>query len=371
MKLLRILLFLPLAAMLSGCRHGSVSSGNDVGDTLNIHYSELLQMVHYPDYWLVSIKNPWHKEQILHTYMLVNRSDSAAVEPLSGATTVYLPVERSVVFTTAHCQLLYWLQAEEAIKGVCDLKYIHIPNIGKRVVDCGDGMLPMVERIAELQPQALLVSPFENSGGYGRLENIGTPLVETADYMETSSLGRAEWMRFYGLLYGREKQADSLFQVVENSYKSLKQQAERLPKGRSLLTERKTGSVWYVPGGRSSLAITLSDANAGYAFSADGHSGSLALSFEEVLDKAGQSDAWLIKYNGHKPFTRADLLAEFHGYKAMKAWQTGEVYACDTERKRYFEEVSFRPDYLLKEVILLAHPELMKGDSLRYYERLQ
>ena len=97
------------------------------------------------------------------------------------------------------------LDATDRIAGVADLKYMQLPDVQQRVekglvADCGDSMSPDVELMAGLQPDAVWLSPFENSGGYGRLEQLGIPIIECADYMETSPLGRAEWMRFYGLL---------------------------------------------------------------------------------------------------------------------------------------------------------------------------
>ena len=333
--------------------------------------SSLLTITPCDHYWQADIRDPWKQGRTLHRYILVDRKDSAQVKDLPDGTVVYVPIERSGVFTTAHCQLLCWLGAQDAITGVCDKKYIHIPIVQQTAVDCGDGMLPSIERIVELQPQALLVSPFENSGGFGPLEKIGIPIIETADYMETSSLGRAEWMRFYGLLYGRQRQADSLYHVVDSTYHALCRQAAAMPQGRSVLTERKTGSTWYVPGGQSTIGTMLADAHAAYAFAADNHSGSLPLSVEEVLDKAGQSDLWLIKNSTGKSITRNDLLAEYHGYKMLKAFRKGDVYVCNTSERPYFEEVSFRPDYLLRELILLSHPECLQNDTLRYYERME
>ncbi len=334
-------------------------------------HASLLSMTQGDGYWRVDIRDPWKQDRTLHTYVLVSRKDSARVRDLPDGTLIYTPVERSVVFTAAHCQLLCWLGAGQAITGVCDMKYINIPWVRAHAEDCGDGMLPMVENIVDLRPQVLLISPFENSGGYGRLEQTGIPIVETADYMETSPLGRAAWMRFYGLLYGRSHEADSLFQTVDSTYRQLCGEAAAMPKGRSVLTERITGSTWYVPGGRSTMGVMLADAHAGYAWAADEHSGSLPLSFEEVLDKAGQSDLWLVKYNGPEPLTRDMLQAEYHGYSQLKALNGGEVYACNTTRKPYFEEVSFRPDLLLREIISLTHPGWMPADSLRYYERIE
>lgn len=51
--------------------------------------------------------------------------------------------------------------------------------------------------------------------------------MNVPDYMETSALGRAEWVRFYGLLFGKEAEADSLFAGVEEAYLSLRNQSER------------------------------------------------------------------------------------------------------------------------------------------------
>jgi iron complex transport system substrate-binding protein len=338
-------------------------------DTLPMAYAENITMIRHQHYCQVDIKNPWKKGHLLHRYILVSREDSALLGTYPEGTVVYTPVSRSVVFTSAHCQLLCWLGAEDAVSGVCDKQFINIPAIRQHAEDCGDGMMPMVEKIADLHPQALLISPFENSGGYGRLEQIGIPIIETADYMETSALGRAEWMRFYGMLYGKARQADSLFHVVDSCYQALRILAHRQPEGRSFLTERLTGSTWYVPGGRSTIGTMLADANARYLWAADTHSGSLPLSFEAVIDKAADSDVWLIKSHGTAP-TRNTLLSEHHGYDMFAAVRNQQVYYCNTLERPYFEEVSFRPDYLLRELILLAHPGILPADTLRYYCRM-
>lgn len=311
---------------------------------------------------------------------LLTMTDSAATisDPWQqGKTLQRMPLRelhRVVVFTTSHCQLMEYLGVANRIVGVCDLQYILIPDIQKRVkegkiVDCGNSMSPDIEKIIALKPDAILLSPFEGSGGFGRLEKLGIPIIQAADYMETSALGRAEWMRYYGRLLGCSQRADSLFHAVDSTYAALKAYAQKLPAGRSILTERKTGATWYTPGGASTIGTIIRDAHGGYAWSDDQHSGSLALSVEQIISKGGQSDVWSFKYNGTKPLTKEDLLQEYHGYEALKAFQTGEIYECNTSRVPYFEEVSWRPDYLLREMIQLLHPTQDLG-GLRYYKRL-
>lgn len=361
---------------LMSCRQQKALPAPLHGEVVAMKYAQHIDVTKYPHFTVVTLADPWNVGKKLHTYILVDRKDSALVDHLPKGTLIYTPIQRSVVFTTAHCKLLEYLGALDGIAGVADLKYILIPAIHERVdagkiVDCGDGMAPLFEKIIDLNPQALLVSPFENSGGYGKLAGLGTPIIETADYMETSPLGRAEWMKFYGMLFGLEKQADSLFNIVDSAYQQLKMEAGELLNWRSILTERKTGSVWYCPGGNSTVGQMIADANGTYAFADDTHSGSLALSFEDVLETAGNSDIWAFKYNGDKPMTKADLLAEYHGYSALKAFKKGEIYQCNSSRKPYFEETPFRPDYLLRELIIMLHPEMSNFGQLRYYEKLK
>ena len=361
---------------MAGCRHGRGSAGLGDGKPLTFKYAQHIKVVKHRLFTVVTLVDPWREGKTLHTYVLVDRKDSARVDHLPEGTLVYTPLMRSVVFTTAHCKLLEYLGCLNQIVGVADLKYILIPSIHERVrlgkiVDCGEGMAPQLEKIIELKPQALFLSPFENSGGYGKLAQLGAPIIEMADYMETSPLGRAEWMKFYGMLFGQEKRADSLFNVVDSLYQGLKAMAQAWRPGRSILTERKTGSVWYCPGGKSTIGQMIVDANGTYAFSDDKHSGSLPLSFEEVLEKAGESDVWAFKFNGGRLMTKKELLAEYHGYDGLKAFRTGQIYQCNGSAKPYFEETPFRPDLLLRDFIIMLHPEATALGSLRYYEKIE
>ena len=347
------------------------------GDTLPMKYAENLCIVKYRHFTLVELKNPWKAHRLLHRYILLHQGDSAYRGALPKGTLISRTVHRAVVFTTAHAALLQMLGVQNRIAGVCDLKYMFLPELKRRVnkgnlIDCGDAMAPDVEKIVSLQADALLLSPFENSGGYGTLEKTGIPIIECADYMETSPLGRAEWMKFYGLLFGCEDQADSLFKVVEARYLYFKSRASKTRYAPSVLTERKTGSTWYVPGGRSTVGRMLRDAHAAYPFADDHHSGSLSLPFESVLEKGGEADFWMIKYNSTTPFTYADLLAEYHGYAALKAFKNKQVFGCNASVVRFFEETPFRPDLLLRDYLLILHPEERTFlGNLRYFSPLQ
>lgn len=458
MKKLYILLCGATAALLmAACQGGKTAAADaEAGDTLEMKYAKLLTIVKHGDgeessdeaegidyqYAEAIVANPWKAGTMLHRYILIPKGEEGdktvtrlALQRTSGmgctTDTVRTPVERSAVFIAPHCQLMYELGCQQAIRGVCDLNYINIPDVRKRaasagkassekassgnassgnasaqnsIVDCGSSMAPDIERIIALKPEAILVSPFENSGGYGKLDKLHIPLIEAADYMESSPLGRAEWMKFYGMLFGKDKnisttaagkaseaaagkaseatagkaseatlpascelRADSLFAQIEKEYLDLKAEAGKLPKGLSILTERKTGNVWYVPGGQSTIGILLKDANARYIFSDDKHSGSLPMSPEQILAKGSQVDVWAFKYFGGAPLSQVQLLQEYDGYKALAAFNRGNIYQVDTSTVPYFELTSFHPELLLREFIILAHGS--RFGKLRFYKK--
>lgn len=373
-----LLLFISfLVCIFSSCSNGKTDRYAMGGDTLHFKYARNIEAVKYDGYSVVKLKDPWKPSHTLHTYVLSENTvlNSKAVDELKseGASVINVPVKRSVIFSTVHCALLYDLNCEKSITGVCDLKYINIPDvhkrIGKDIADCGNGMSADVEKVIDSKPQALIISPFENSGGYGKLEDINIPIVEAADYMESTALGRAEWMIFYGMLYGKEKEAENLFKSVDDNYKALKAEAIKSKVRRSVITELKTGSVWYVPGGKSTIAQMISDANGKYIYAADKSAGSLSLPFERVLDEAGNADVWMYKYDVH-PSTLRGLNADYSGYGEMKAFKSHEVYGADCTLTRYYEEASFHPDRLLKDIIIILHPDLRLG-KLRYYHKLE
>ena len=420
----KIYIFGALLALfvLTACQGGKATAGEaEEGDTLKMKYAKLLTIVKHGEkgdasldkdaedadyqYAEVNIANPWKAGTLLHRYILIPKGKEGdetvarlALKRTSGmgctTDTVRTPVERSAVFIAPHCQLMYELGCQQAIRGVCDLDYINIPDVRKRaasagnsIVDCGSSMAPDIERIIALKPEAILLSPFENSGGYGKLDKLHIPIIEAADYMESSPLGRAEWMKFYGMLFGEkvddekpspspaereryvscESRADSLFARIEKEYLSLKAQAAEMPKGLSILTERKTGNVWYVPGGQSTIGILLKDANARYIFEDDQHSGSLPMSPEQILAKGKQVDVWAFKYFGGAPLSQVQLLQEYDGYKALAAFNRGNIYQVDTSTVPYFELTSFHPELLLREFIILAHGS--QFGKLRFYKK--
>lgn len=362
--------------LLSACGGGSKTSSLQAGgDTIRLKYASLLQIVKHADYTTVTIRNPWDTLKVLHTYLLADR-EKPLPEHLPEGTVVRVPLQKSVIYSSVHCSLWSELGELKGIGGVCGLEYIKLPAIQEgcrngNIANVGNGMNPDIERIIDLRPDAILLSPFENSGGYGRVGKLNIPIIECADYMETSALGRAEWMRFYGLLTGKESRADSLFQAIEKEYLALSREVKsRNLKRPTVISEMKNSSAWYIPGGNSTTGKLFDDAGADYVFASLPNSGSVPLAFETVFDRGGNADFWLIKYNQQTDKTYSELARDFAPYARFKAFRERRVYGCNTNHVPFYEESPFHPELLLKDMIKIFHPELLPDYDLKYFSNL-
>ncbi len=365
-----VLIVMTLALMACGSRR--TGQGADVGDTIPMKYARNLIMVQFRDYTEVTIRNPWDTTTVLHRYALASDKSLASSSKSQEGTLVRVPLKRAGIFTAVHCGLVKELGCESAIRGICEIEYINIPSIRKsvkegRVANFGSAMEPVIETIIDAQPDGLLVSPFENSGGYGRVERLGIPIIECADYMEFSPLARAEWMRFYGRLFGVGERADSLFREVERRYLALREQTRRVEHRPTLIAEKPYSGVWYVPGGNSAMGILYQDAGADYLFKDRKKNGSLALSVETVFEVAQQADIWLIKYNQPTPLTLAQLKSDYPPFAHFRSFQTGRVYGCNQDNSRFYEETPYHPDRLLADLVRIIHPNLGIQHEKQYF----
>ena len=356
-------IFILIAALLCSCNAGTQfqSQGGimELASHITVH-----ETTHS---YFVRIANPWKKGTLLHTYTF---TDSLPTDyKFSRAdNTVHVPLKRVVVMTNSLAHLMVELGVEDCIAGVCEPEYISDTLIRTRladgtIADCGNSMYPTIEKIMELHPDAIMVSPFEQTG-YGQLEKMGIPLLECADYMETSPLARAEWIRFYGRLFGASACADSLYNKVSTDYNNLKDVASRTVMRPKVMLDTRSGSAWYVAGGNSTIGRMIADANADYIFADNDNSGSVPLSFETVFERAGNADVWLLKNSSSVPLTYSLLESDFKSYASFRPFKERNIWVCNVNQVPYFELSSFHPEILLGDFISIFHPEMSSG---RYF----
>lgn len=337
-------------------------------DTLR--YAKGFTVQRYDTYTAVEIPDPWDSTRVLQRYLLVDRTRPVPAG-LPKGTVVKVPARKVVVYTSVHAAILDQLGVIEQVAGVCEPRYMDTPAIQEgvasgRIADLGEATSPDIEQMIELGAELIIASPFQNSS-YGPVEKIGIPILEAADYMESLPLGRTEWVRLYGLLFGKEAVADSIFRATEQRYLDLKALAADVSHRPTVLTEKRFGSTWFVPAGDSYMAHLYKDAGGAYLFGDLPGSGSVPWAFESVFDRAIHADVWFIKYNSASDLTYGELRTEYAPYAHFDAFRNRRIYGCNTGTVPYYEEFPIHPDYLLHDLIVLLHPELLPGDTTRYF----
>jgi len=288
-------------------------------------------------------------------------------------TAVRVPLERSVVYSSVHTSPLFELGAGEAITAVADGNYFAPSDTVSSllssglIADIGSSSSPSIERILALEAEAVLLSPMQN-GDNSALKRSGISVIPMADYMEQTPLARAEWIKLLGELYGKRQLADSIYNSVCSEYARISRIAQKCDCPR-VLTENITSGVWYVPGGKSYMARMLADAGADYPWSCNDNEGSLALDASAVLNQAADADIWLIRCFGTTP-TLASIAKDNPVASHIKAFKNKSIYVCDTSKNNMFNDIAFHPERILRDFVIIFHPEAIDGAEPRYYNKI-
>lgn len=349
-----------------------IAQGEALPDS--IRYATGFRIIRSDTYTTVEIINPWDTAQLLQRYLLVGQ-DIPLPDPLPKGTVLRIPLQNVAVYTAIHASFIDLLGETGRITGVCEPQYMALPAIHAKlktgeITDLGVATAPNVEKIIDIDTRYIIASPFQNTS-YGQVEKLGIPIIEGADYMEHHPLGRTEWIRLFGLLFDKAEQADSIFRETEKQYHSLKALAETVAGKPTVVSEKLYGSFWWMAGKESYVAHLFKDAGADYIFQDMPGGGSAPLAFETVLDKAMHADYWLLKYNQAEEMTYKSLREEYTPYEHFEAYKEKRIYTCNTGKVLYYEESPIRPDYLLKDLIRIFHPELLPDHSLRYYREMK
>lgn len=364
-------LILAMLALCGACRpSGTATGGETDGDS--IVGARFFALADRSGYTELTVFDPWHPGAILARYALADSGAAASVP--DSLTRISVPVRRAVVFSPIYASALDELGQLSSIVGVADVAFfpegdpVKAMAAAGRVADVGASMSPSTEKIIDLHPDVLLMSPLENKG-VPAVERSGVPVLYMTDYMERHPLARAEWIRVIGALAGRREKADSIYQAVKDEYTRLSREALAAQTRPTVITERPYQGVWYMAGGNTYRAHLIADAGGVYPWAGEPStlSGSLQLSEEAVIARGGGADCWLL--NELSPLSPDALTEALPHARAFKAFPSG-VYYCNTLATPLFRDIAFHPERVLADMTYIFHPELRAGRSLSYYTPL-
>lgn len=375
MRIISFILLVAIGFITSCTNPKSKIDGRTATDSLQIEYASGFAIHYFDEYKEVIVYSPWVKGTIYARYFLVK--DAQAQTPEDGIK-VKIPLESIAATSVTHFEFLNLLGELETIAGVCSSGFIYNREILKRVgegtiTDLGDAFNINVEKTLQLQPGAVMMSGYNQNDPYAlRVSQARIPVIFNNEWMETSLLARAEWIKFIAAFYDKESLADRIFSDIALRYNDIKAKAMNVKNKPKIMAGSNFRGTWYMPSGHNFMGKLFADAGADYFYANDTTAGSLPLNVETVLKNFSETDIWLnCNFNSVAELINADAKhALFRPVKLNKVYNFNKRLL-PTTANDFWESAVARPDLLLSDVIAILHPGLLPEYELVYAEKLK
>jgi iron complex transport system substrate-binding protein len=237
----------------------------------------------------------------------------------------------------------------------------------------GDAFSLNVEKTMSLKPQAVMMSSYNQTDAAAeRISQAGIPVIFNNEWMETSPLGRAEWIKFVAVLYNKEKLADSIFRQTEQKYLAAKALASQAKDTPEVMIGSSFKGTWYMPSGKGFMGNLLADAKVKYHFANDTTSGSIPVNFEQALQSFASAQVWLnCDAKNMNSLMQSD--ARYGLFKACKDKRVYSLYNRINESggNDFWEDGVLHPELILQDFIKAVHPELLPDYKTVYVAQLK
>lgn len=374
--LLSQFLIVVLMVQLYGCRQ--LENKAETANALNeMDYATGLKIRKYEGYSVVDITNPWPNANRQYKYILKD-ADAKIPDSLKSAIMINVPIDKIIATSTTHIPSLEMLGLENSLIGFPNLDYISSTKVRSRidaghVKNVGNTQNLNTEIILGLAPNVIMAHGIDNNNpALDNLQKSGLKIIYNGDWNEQTALGKAEWIKLFGVLYGKEAEANMIFENIEKEYNSTLALAAKVVKKPTVLSGALYENRWYLPQGESWGAVLIMQAGGNYLWADTKGTGSLSLNFESVLDKGSKADIWI---GPGQYVKRSEMLAANPHYSQFNAFKTGEIYSYSSKKGAtggiiYFELAPNRPDLVIKDLVKILHPELLPNHTLYFFEKV-
>ena len=382
-----ILLFLPLCFLSISCSENAEEKAG-VGkenkpsvifkDSVEVKYAEGFRITYHKNYKLLEILNPYQDRMDTLRYVLKPR-EIRLDTTLRNVQVVDIPVRSMIATSTTHIALTEMLGANDIITGMVSAEYVYSSEIRERLkrgelTPFKQGEFNKEQALA-MQPDLIMVSAGQSSqfDDYKVLLDSGINVLINSEWLETTPLGKAEWVKMMGALLNKETSANKKFGEVAKSYNELKTKVNEVRNKPLVINNLPYKGAWFVSGGDSFTAQYLKDAGADYPWFHNSSTGGLRKDFEVVYEVGLKADIWL---NPGAANSKDEILRKDSRFKDFKSFQTGRIYnnnkrMSDAGGNDFWESGVVHPERVLADLIHIMHPNILPRRSLFYYQKLE
>lgn len=366
--------------LFAACKEEKVEKNqkSKINQSLEVRYAKGFDIQHFKNYKRLKIIAPFLNSKDTIIYKIYSKdSDNISLE--ESLDQLLVPVHSMVATSTTHIPMIELLEGEKTIIGFPHTKYVSSKKTralidNGKIKELGVKASLNTEVLIDLKPELVVgFSMYGNDKSYHILKKAGIPVILNGDWLEETPLGRAEWIKFFGVLLDKEQEADSIFNTIERDYMAAKEIAKKAKQATILSGAIMSKDIWNLPAGESFVAQYLKDANLNYLWKDSKGKGSLSLSFESVFEK-GQSAAYWIAPGYFT--TKEQLLNSNQLYTKFDAFKNDRIYTPSTKKGAtggviYYELAPSRPDLVLKDIIKITNPELLPEYEFTFFSKMQ
>jgi iron complex transport system substrate-binding protein len=322
------------------------------------------------------IKNPNDTARILQLFHWGTNNQQPGCTALKGQTRI---ASMSAVFSG----MFELLNCENRIVCVDDTRFMSTPGCRRRIKK---GEITSVsaagtlnkEKLLSVKPQWIVTYFIDKKEqeNWQQMEKAGIPVIFCQNYLENHPLGRAEWVKVFGWLLGKPREAEAEFKMIDEHYQQTANavNAENTDKP-SVFCNAPYSGIWDVPAGNSYMARLLADAGANYIWKDQPGTGKITLDMEKVFQKAAGADFWI---NPGACRSLSCLSSQDRRLGMFEAIKTSSVYnstAITTPEgaNAWWDYAVVRPDLALKDLAHIFHPDFSTETEYKFvfFERLK
>jgi len=346
-------------------------------DSVHAEYAEGFQISYHENYKLLEILKPFQDRVDTLRYSLVPRDIANEVE-VKNTTEVPIPITSLLTTSTTHIGLTEMLNATDILIGMVGADYVYSKDIRNRLEESKMISLPQgelnKEKILSMDPDLLMLSGGQSSqfDNVKILMDSDVDVMINSEWLETTPLGKAEWVKVLAALLNKEQLANDKFNTVAKEYNRLKSKVSDIQDKPLVINNMPYKGAWFVSGGESFTAQFLRNAGADYPWFSSDETGGLRKSFEVIYEIGLEADIWI---NPGAANSKEDILAKDSRFKDFKPFQSGEIY---NNNKRtspsggndFWESGVVHPEIILADLIKIFHPQQLPNHRLYYYQKV-
>jgi iron complex transport system substrate-binding protein len=297
---------------------------------------------------------------------------------LRGAQIVRVPITSLFAASTTQLSALVDLRRLDVLTGVSRLQYLSGVEIEKRaatghVREFAPDSVIDAELVVASRPSIFLAAGFA-SPPLAMIRAAGIPVIADTEWLETTALGRAEWLKYIALFLNEDGHAQRVYDAMKGRYRALSARARALPRSSRplVMTGRSTRGSFTIAGGQSYVAALIEDAGGRYVWAANQSTGIPSVDFEAEVRQATNADIWI---NGGGWSSLAAMVADEPRYAVFKAWREGQVWTYDQKTSPdggndYWTRSITHPDIVLADLVKIFHPALVPAHAFEWYRRV-